>query len=187
MTTIWHFIQQNLWVGWLRVLWLHWGPFDSFLTSVLKLWLWPCSDSWMFPLSLCHYSLFASGNTYLFTLYLATNSSCAVFNTSFFSILLVLLWSEKGKQRKLSRYFPSLTRRSLSAGIRLLKLTLSQKSSKLQSVILFLYLHGCFPTGAITQNTWCFSIGKLQMLQSSDGMKSPCNIAYHCPRRTLLT
>lgn len=28
----------------LRVLWLHWGPFDSCLTSVLKLWLWPWSD-----------------------------------------------------------------------------------------------------------------------------------------------
>lgn len=38
--------------------------------------------------------------------------------------------------------------------------TVTKKAAGRQSFILFLYLHGCFPTGAITQNTWCFCYRK---------------------------
>lgn len=176
------------------MLWLHWGPFDSFLTSVLKLWLWPCSDSWLFPLRLYHYSLFASDNTYFFTLYLAANSSCVVFNMSFFSILFVLLWSGKGKQRELSRYFHlcALTKHSRPWRFFVQRFAEAESQKKstgnqLQDVILFLYLRGCCPTGAITLNTRSFAIGKLQLPQRSNGKESPCNIAYHCARWSLLT
>lgn len=113
----------------------------------------------------------------------------------FFPILFALLWSEKGKQQKFSHYSHlwALTKHSQPWSVfvhrhRPAKANpVTKQVVGRQSVILFLYLHGCFPTGAITQNTRCFAVGKLQLPPRSNGKESPCNIAYHCTRWSLLT
>lgn len=102
---------------------------------------------------------------------------------------------KKGKQCKFSHYSHlwALTKHSQPWSVFVLRHRpakanpVTKQVVGRQSVILFLYLHGCFPTGVITQNTRCFAVGKLQLPPRSNGKESPCNIAYHCTRWTLLT
>lgn len=65
---------------------------------------------------------------------------------------------------------------------------LSQKSALNNNLSYYSFtFEAAFPQGRLARTRDVFAIRKLQLPQKSNGKESPCNIAYHCTKWTLLT